>query len=247
MSLETPPDKEKKDAAFVTTRWGLVVAAGVQRDPGWAEAIRWLCEQYWFPIYAYARRHGKDPHEAEDLTQGFFAELLTRNTLAGANENRGTFRTFLLTSFNQFIRNQWNKEHRQKRSGDAVFVALHEVQAEAHFQNQFTDPSTPEHAFDRAWILSVIERVMTVLHKECDADGKDGRFAVLKDFLEAERADTSYAEAARLIHITVPALRMLIYRLRQRFREMMTHEIRQTVVSDSEVRPELSHLLKVLR
>ncbi len=246
MSLETPPDKEKKDAAFVTTRWSLVVAAGTQKDPGTEEAIRWLCDHYWFPIYAYARRHGKNPTDAEDLTQGFFTELLTRNTLAHADENRGTFRTFLLISFNQFIRNHWVREHRQKRSGDAVFVALHEVQAEARFQNQFIDPSTPEHAFDRAWILSVIERVMTVLHKECDADGKDGHFAVLKDFLETERTNTTYAEAARLIHTTVPALRMLIYRLRQRFREMMIHEIRQTVVSDSDVRAEMSHLLKVL-
>jgi RNA polymerase sigma-70 factor (ECF subfamily) len=247
VSLDTPLEKEKKDAAFVTTRWTMVMAAGRQKAPGSQEAIRWLCEQYWFPIYAYARRHGKNPHEAEDLAQGFFEELLTKNTVVHANENRGSFRTFLLMSFDQFIRNLWNREHRAKRGGEAVFIALHEAEAEARFLNQFTDPSTPEHAFDRAWILSVIERVMKVLQSECDADGKTGHFHVLKDFLEAERADTTYAEAARNIHITVPALRMLIYRLRQRFREMMTHEIRQTVVLDSEVRPELDHLLKVLR
>ncbi len=222
------------------------MAAAKQKAPGSVEAIRWLCEQYWFPIYTYARRHGKKPHEAEDLAQGFFAELLTKNTIANADENRGSFRTFLLMSFSQFMRDTWNREHRIKRGGNVAFVALDEAEAEERFQNQFADPSTPEHAFDRAWILSVIERVMKILQKECDADGKTGHFQVLKDFLEVERADTSYAEAAMRIHITVPALRMLIYRLRQRFREMMTQEIRQTVVSDAEVRPELDHLLRVL-
>lgn len=247
MRVEIPPDSERREAAFITTRWSIVVAAGRRRSVDSAAAIRWLCEQYWFPIYAYARQRGRSPHEAEDLAQGFFEEMLSENTVAAADADRGSFRTFLLLRFDQFMGDAWKKENTIKRGGELEFIALHEVEAETRFQNQFADHSSPEHAFDRAWILSVMARVKAVLREECEAGGKVGRYRVLKDFLEAEGSESTYAEAARRLQITVPALRMLIFRLRERFREMLTREIRQTVVTEEEVRSELAHLLRVLR
>ncbi len=244
--LQIPPDSGRRQAAFITTRWSVVLAAGRRRSANSAEALRWLCEQYWFPIYTYARQRGRSPHEAEDLAQGFFAEMLSENMVAAANADRGSFRTFLLLRFDQFIGDAWKRDNSIKRGGKLEFIALHEVEAENRFQNQFADHSTPEHAFDRAWILSVMARVKAVLREECEAGGKVGRYSVLKDFLEAEGSENSYAEAARSLQITVPALRMLIFRLRERFREMMMREIRQTVVTEAEVRPELAHLLSVL-
>ena len=221
-----------------------MIAAGKRRSPDSAEAMRWLCEQYWFPIYAYARQRGKDPHEAQDLAQGFFAEMLTDNAIAAADENQGSFRKFLVMRFSFFMGDVWKKDNCIKRGRGAKFFTLEE--AEERFLTQLIDPRSAEHAYDRAWILAVIERVMLVLQVECDADGKTGRFKVLKKFLEVERNDATYAEVAAKIRITVPALRMITYRLRQRFREMITQEVRQIVLTENEVRPELSHLLKAL-
>jgi DNA-directed RNA polymerase specialized sigma24 family protein len=229
---------------FATTRWSVVIAAQDRRSA--QEALNWLCERYWFPLYAAARGRGASPHDAEDLVQGFFADLLGRNALAAADAARGRFRAFLLTSFSHFVSDQRRAAESQKRGGGRTFVPIDEAVAEARYQREFAENWTPEHDFDRAWALTLIDRALEHLRAECEAQGDLARFDVAQSFLTGDRADASLADAAARLGLSLPAIKSLIHRMRQRFRATILDEIRQTVATEEEVATEQQHLIAAL-
>src|SRR6266478_1720561 len=94
---------------FATTHWSVVLAAGHSSVPGAQEALEALCRAYWYPLYAYVRRQGQSPHDAQDLTQEFFARFLEKKYLRLADPDRGKFRAFLLKSLKHFLVNEWEK------------------------------------------------------------------------------------------------------------------------------------------
>jgi RNA polymerase sigma factor (sigma-70 family) len=231
---------------FTTTRWSVVLAARDGKAGESEGALAWLCERYWFPLYAYARHRGYRPPEAEDLVQGFFVRVLERQIFSELRAERGRFRAFLLACFHHFMASEWAKNKAQKRGGGVVAVPLDEAEAEERYRRDFTAPGNPERDFDRAWALTLLDRVFSSLRLECEAEGKGGRFAVIQPFLQSEREGRSYEDAAAELQMTPTALRVTVFRLRQRFREMLVDEIRQTVANADDVAAELRHLFTAL-
>lgn len=223
----------------------MVIAARGNDTPASHDALSWLCEKYWFPLYTFARSRGTDPHQAQDLVQGFFEHILSTPFLEAAQAGRCQFRAFLLVSFQNWTTSERIRQNRLKRGGAAFHISI-ESDAEMRFQREFADPRTPEHDYDRAWALTLIDRVMNALREECEHGQRGGRFELLKPFLVGERGEAPVEEVAVKLEMTVSAVRVTLHRLRVRFRELLTSEIRQTVESAEDVRSELVHLFSVL-
>jgi RNA polymerase sigma-70 factor (ECF subfamily) len=232
--------------AFTATRWSLVLSAGRPEAEDIEAALKWLCERYWFPIFAYVRGRGHQPAEAEDLVQAFFAWLLDKNVVARADIERGRFRSFLLGCLNNFLAQEWKKEHSQKRGGGATLISLDDARAEERLQSELVAARNPALDYDRAWALTLIDRVLEQLRAECEDDGHAGRFETLQSFLHGERGEISLNEAATSLGLSLAAVKSVIHRLRQRFRGLLFAEVRETVASDEEVPAELQQLLAAL-
>ncbi len=237
---------EARRPAFVTTHWSVVVAAGGGGGAQAQEALARLCETYWYPLYAYVRRRGYSPEDAQDMTQEFFARLLARNWVGSADPQKGRFRTFLLTAMSRFLANEWDKVRSLKRGGALRFVSLDWAGAETRYGTELADPSTPEQAFERRWALTLLDEVLDQLEVEYGAQGKAELFAALKPCLVGDSATLSYQELAHSLRLSEGGVRVAVHRLRQRYRELLRCEIANTVVSADEVDAEMRHLFNVL-
>jgi RNA polymerase sigma-70 factor (ECF subfamily) len=229
--------------AFPTTRWTLVVAAARDSNDSGRPALAELCERYWPPLYAYARRDGHAVDEAQDLTQAFFAKFLEKEYVRAADPARGKFRSFILSSFRHFMSNERDRERTQKRGGGQRLLSLEFESAEASYRLEPPDTLTPEGLFERRWALELIDRVTRQLAAERERAGDAATFEHLKDFLIGDREDGKYADAARALGTTDGALRVAVHRLRRRFRDLLRAEIAATVAEDSEIDGEIRHLI----
>lgn len=230
---------------FRTTLWGVVRIAGGASGDAADAAVEQLCRIYWYPIYAYARRGGHPPAEAEDLTQEFFGHLLRKNFFGRANAEAGRFRSFLLTSFKNFAAQARIREQARKRGGDAVLISFDAQDAEARYRLEPPDIRSADRLFDRRWAVTLIERVMQQLEAEMQLMGKGAQFERLQHFLPGDRAH-SYAEASRDLGLSEAALRVAVHRLRQRCRELFRAELAQTVAAGEDFEAELRYVLQVL-
>ena len=224
---------------FVTTHWSAVARAGCVDSLSAREALGELCQTYWYPLYCFIRRQGRTPHEAEDLTQGFFARLLAKNFVSDARQERGKFRSFLLAALKGFLANEWDRQHAQKRGGFRTAVEIDQAMAEARLDAELKQELTPETLFERQWALMMLERTMAQLHEEYVATGRAKLFEHLSAGLAQEPAAVSYAEMARELRLTEAAVKQASYRLRARYREILRGEIAKTVSSPREIDGEL--------
>ena len=243
-----PPSSEAgpRDAAFVTTHWSVVLAARRSDTTRAQAALARLCQTYWYPLYAYVRRRGYGPHDAQDLTQEFFARLLAQNWLAQADRERGRFRTFLLTALSHFLANEWDKARAQKRGGAVEFVPLQLDNAETRYGQESADPVTPEQCFERRWALALLDEVLNRLRQEQVAAGAGALFDTLKPCLAGTRQAQPYAALALELGMTEGAVKVAVHRLRHRYRQLLREEIANTVTSTQEVDEEMHHLFAVL-
>lgn len=232
--------------AFPDTRWSVVLRARADRagGAGAERALADLCTAYWYPLYAYARRCGQSPHDAEDLTQGFFGRLLERDLFAKADPARGRLRSFLLGSFKLFMSEEWHQANRQKRGGGQVPVPIDQVQAEEIYRGAGADRLSPEVLFERAWLNSLLEGALNQLEREQRQRGKEALFHRLQDFLAWDRGEQRINELARELGLSPGALRVTIFRLRQRFRELLEQQVADTVATPAEAAKELQELLR---
>ena len=236
-------NQAREAAQFLPTRWSMVLAAG--RDTTGAQpALAKLCETYWYPLYAFVRRQGHSAHDAQDLTQEFFARLLGKCWLEGVDRERGRFRSFLLAAMKHFLANEWDRAHALKRGGKAPLLHLDDVEAEARYRLEPSDTRSPEHLFERRWALTLLDQVLTRLRKECADAGKLAQFDALKFSLMGEQV--AYAEVARELALPPGAVKVAVHRLRRRYRDLIRAEIAQTVESPSEIADELRHLFAAL-
>lgn len=203
---------------------------------------------YWYPLYAFARRCGRAPEDAEDLTQGFFARLLERDLFAKADPARGRLRSFLLGTFKNFMSEEWRQAHRQKRGSGRVLIPIHEVREEEIEQgNGASYPAAdPEVLFDRIWFDVLLKHALDELEKEYDQRGRLAVFQRLKEFLAWNRKDARLAEVARDLGLSPGAVRVTILRMRGRFRELIKRQITETVGTAAEAVAEMEHLRRVL-
>ncbi|MCY2930891.1 MAG: sigma-70 family RNA polymerase sigma factor [Planctomycetota bacterium] len=234
-------------AAFAPTQWALIVAAaGDRRQTLTRKALEALAQAYWFPLYAFVRRQGEGPAQAEDLVQDFFAALIEKEYLAQADRARGKFRSFLLAAMKHFLSKQRDRARAIKRGGGRRLVEMDALEAEARYAVEPADRQTPERLFDRRWAMAVLELVLGRLGREYAAGGKGELYAAIQPSLTggAEALDTQ--RAARELKMTPGALRVAVHRLRRRYRDLLKAEIAQTVDSPARVEEEISYLLKCL-
>lgn len=212
------------------------------------EALAALCQVYWFPLYAYARLKCQTVQEAQDLTQEFFLRLVEKNSLTGADQERGRFRWYLLGAFKHFLANEWQKAKAQKRGGRLTIMSLDLDTAERRFSNEPVDELTPERAFERQWALTFLDRVVGLLREEYASRGKADLFDQLKSFLLSDQNNSAdYAQAAEELDMTAGAVKVAATRLRERFRRLFRTEVEHTVATQDDVRDEGMRLLEALR
>jgi RNA polymerase sigma-70 factor (ECF subfamily) len=243
---ESPGRPASAGAPFLTTRWSLVLAAGRAAEPSSRRALAELCETYWYPLYAYVRRHGHRPEDAQDLTQAFFARLLERNDFGAADPARGRFRAFLLGSMRHFLANEWDRLRAEKRGGGRVPLSLDFQAADERFGAEASADLSPERAFDRSWALAVLERVLDQLGREHEARGRGRVFGVLRETLVAGSPGTPYRELAQRLGLSAGAVKVAVHRLRHAFRDALRREIAQTVAGPAQLEVELEALIEAL-
>jgi len=231
---------------FVTTRWTVVLSAQDKDAPQSSEALESLCRIYWHPLYAYARRLGHAPADAQDLTQEFFARLLEKQWLAAADREKGRFRTFLLVALKRFLANEWDRAHRQKRGGYATHLPLDTAVAEARYLTDLAKKLPADRVYERRWALTLLEQTMNRLRAEFSQAGKAAEFERLKVFLTADKSAIACADVARELGMSEGAARVAAHRLRRRFREVFREEVAHTVASAEDVDEEFRHLLEAL-
>lgn len=230
---------------FPTTSWSLVVAAGNPVDPNCRDALLRLCECYWYPVYAYVRRRDYPEQDAQDLTQDFFVRILEGRYLDRAEPNRGRFRSFLLNSCKFFLGDQVDRARAQKRGAGAI-LPFEVASGEQRYQFEPLDNKTPEHIFERGWAIVLIDRVVSCLRDEFVKHGSLDDFEKLKVFLLGQ-AEIPYSELARDMGTTEGRLKVVIYRLRKRYRILFLREIAETVADPAEVDSEIRFLFAALR
>jgi len=231
---------------FTATHWSVVLAAGSSSSPDSQAALEKLCQTYWYPLYAYVRRCGRSPQDAQDLTQEFFARLLAKNYLSHADRDRGKFRNFLLTSLKRFLVNEWEKARAQRRGGGQPVLSWDAAASETRYCAEPADNSTPEKAFEKRWALTLLEQVLARLRDDFSASGKAEQFERLKILLWGEKGAPAYAEIAAKLGLSEGALKVAVHRLRQRYRELLREEVAHTVASPAEVDEEIRHLITII-
>ncbi len=236
--------REPAGGQFPVTHWSLVLRAGQRTEPGAAEALEQLCRAYWFPLYAFARRGGATPEAAQDVTQEFFSRLLTKNYLQTADPERGRFRSFLLMSFKHMLANERRDAARQKRGGDALLFSLDALHPEERYGVEPAHELTPERLFERQWAEALLARTLDRL--EAEYADRAMRFAELKVFLVGPKGSAPYAQVATRLGVSEGALKLVVYRMRQRYAEIFRDEVAQTVEHPPEVEDEIRHVFAVL-
>jgi RNA polymerase sigma-70 factor (ECF subfamily) len=224
----------------------MVLSAAGASNPQAPRALEELCEAYWFPLYAFVRRHGFSPQDAEDLTQDFFARILDKEMLAGVGPEKGRFRTFLLVCLKRFMVNERERLGAAKRGGGRKPLSLNADEAERQYALVPSTSATPEQAFQRRWAMTLLEHALQKLADEFATRGKEKLFNYLKVYLAADQAAPTYAEMAGRMGITEAAVKVAVHRLRGRFRVLLEEEIASTLENPDELNSEIDFLMDVL-
>lgn len=244
--MDAPQPRLEASPVFATTHWSVVLRAGADASAEADAALARLCQTYWYPVYAWFRGQGRPPPEAEDLTQGFFADLLRRGDLARVHPAKGRFRSFLLASARNYLINERDHASRLKRGGGKEILSFDELPAEQWYQGEPRDDASPDRLFDRRWAETLLEEVLAALAADYEGLKQGERFAVLKDFVLGDPGELSYAEAGTRLGMSESAVTSAVHRMRGRFRELLRREVAHSVEHPADVEAELRDLLRAL-
>lgn len=245
--MESPAEHARTAASFNTTHWTIVLACRDQDDSRAAEqALANLYQTYRYPLYAYIRRCGYSEYDAEDLVQGFYAHIHEKHALAKADRQRGKFRTFLLSSLQNFLANENERSRAQKRGGGRELIRLDAEDAKERYQLEQIHSVTPEKIFEMRWAHALLDQTLAGLRADFAARGKQRLFDGLQTFLTAESGETSYQKAADNLGLPLSAVKTSVHRLRLDYRTRLREEIGRTVSCPEEIDEELLYLRKVL-
>jgi RNA polymerase sigma-70 factor (ECF subfamily) len=242
---ENPLQHPPHSGAFFTTRWTLVMRARSDAPEARA-ALGELCEAYWAPVFHFLRREGRDEDTSRELAQAFIERLLTtRGAIAGADPDKGRFRSYLLGALKHFLADLRRRDSRLKRGGDATIESL-DADPPAGLERADVSFTVPDTYFDRQWALALIERALESVRAGFEQAGKLPQFETFKPWLVGDCDSLSQSDVARSLGMTGGAVKVAIHRLREQFRKAVCHEIRQTVTSPEEETEELRYLIEVL-
>jgi RNA polymerase sigma factor (sigma-70 family) len=230
---------------FATTHWSVVLAAANEATPGAGAALERLCCTYWYPLYAYVRRQGYRPADAQDLTQGFFAQLLAHNSLANVAPNKGRFRSFLLAAMRHFLSDQRERAQTVKRGGGAEILSLDAQAAEERYRLEPVDRLDAEKIYERRWAMTIVEQALAQLRKEAAAAGNTELFERLRRFVAGE-SESTWGETAAELGLSEGAMKAAVHRLRQRYRVLLREEIAYTLADPAEIGEEVRYLIRVI-
>jgi RNA polymerase sigma factor (sigma-70 family) len=231
---------------FPSTHWSVVLATHADNPARARDALEKLCAVYWYPLYAFLRRRGHQPADAEDLVQGFIAHLLERQFFQSADPEKGRFRSYLLASLNHFVADVADRAGRLKRGAGRPLLALDAVMAERRYALEPADSCDPERLYERRWALTLLDTVLQRLEAEAAENGSTSLFRRIKGVLQGDRKGTPYAQLAAQLGMSEAALTMTVHRLRRRYRELVREEIIRTVSCPVEIEEEMRHLFQVL-
>ncbi len=231
---------------FLTTQWSKVLAAAEGASPDSAEALADLCRVYWYPLYAFVRRGGHSAHEAEDLTQEFFARLMERDWLKGVGPEKGRFRSFLVVCLRRFLANQWDASRAEKRGGGRPALSIDFREADDRYRLEPAHEMTADRIFERRWILTLLEQVLAALEDEFTQSGKKSLFDSLRVFLVVEHNAPPYAEVAGQLGISEGAVKTAVHRLRRRYRKLLRAEVAKTLADAGEVDEEIRRFFEAI-
>ena len=230
---------------FPKTRWSLVLQASEKNEQVAQRALSDLCEIYWQPIYVYIRGRGWSVEEAQDLTQGFFAHFLHQKSLQRADHGRGKLRAYLLGAVKNFLGSEYRKINAHKRGGKAQVLSLDHDEGELQLKNLTTTGRTPEELFDQTWVRAQISIVVEQLEGDYHKAGRQQVFEAIRPNLMSESELKPQRVLARELGVSLAAIKVEIFRLRQRFRQLLEREIEQTLDEEEEVAEEVKYLLAI--
>lgn len=206
-----------------------------------------LCRACWYPIYAFVRRQGYSPEDAQDLAQGFFEHVLENNVLAHADPERGRFRSFLLGALRHFVSNEARKHRTEKRGGRVTFVSLDsDDEDEVRFDREIAHQDSPEKLFERNWAENLLQRAVKALEADYEAAGKAHLFRALQPYLAGSANPNSYEELAKQLGMSTGTIAVSVFRMRKRYGDLLRHEIAQTVEDPADVEQEIRLLLEAV-
>lgn len=241
---DSPTVSERSDH-FPQTRWSLVLTASLEEEPVARRALGELCVMYWMPVYSYIRGRGWKAEEAEDLTQQFFLKFLERKGIEAADEGRGKLRAFLLGSVKNFLADEMRRKMAHKRGGGSEVLSINHEDGERVLAEMAVEEETPEVLYERAWVRALIDEVTGKLEEQYEERGKGKEFAALKPSLLSEEDALTQRELGWELGMSLAAVKVSVFRLRQRFREMLEKEIAQTMEDGGEVSEEVAWLMGI--
>jgi DNA-directed RNA polymerase specialized sigma24 family protein len=231
---------------FATTQWSVVLSAS-QGDPASkAQALEKLCQTYWYPLYVYVRRRGSGEHDAQDLVQGFFAQILHNQALERVSQERGKFRSFLLASLNYYLADQRDRASAQRRGGGRPLISIDAQDAEERYRCEPVDADSPDRAYERRWALTLLDKTLTRLEAEFVAADKRRQFDRLSGFLIEGVGDGTLAEAAADLGQNIEATKKAVQRMRHRYHALFLEEVQNTVSTPADLEEELRHLCRMM-
>ena len=243
---ENTPHTHDPPRWFLTTHWSVVLAAKQGNSSEATAALEKLCRAYWYPLYAFLRREGRNPHDAQDLVQEFFARLLHGNFLKNVGQQKGKFRSFLLASLRHFLFDEWDKAKAEKRGGGQILFSLDDEDAEQRFRLEPNEGGSAEQIFEQRWALALLSQALSRLREEFVAAKKTGEFDELKTFLSNPTTAGAYDASAVKLGVPADAIAVKVHRLRHRYGELIRAEIAQTVATPAEIDEELQHLFNAI-
>jgi RNA polymerase sigma factor (sigma-70 family) len=227
---------------FETTCWSVVLSARDGGSTEAGEALAALCATYWYPLYAFVRRKGHDPETAQDLVQGFFTRLLEKGDLAGVQQEKGKFRSFLMAACTHFLTNQADRDRAKKRGGGRSPISIDRLAAEGRYGREPAHTLTAERLFERQWALALLDNVLEALTAEMSRAGKARQFEALRPALRGSAERVPYGEIAAALGVSEEAARAAAHRLRRRYRELLCAEVTRTLDDPSELDAEIRSL-----
>ena len=238
-------DTDSEPEAFPLTRWSLITQSRSDTEREVALAVEELCQRYWFPIYAFIRRKGFSREKAEDITQGFFHKMLSKDTFQQARQEKGKLRTYLLKILQNHLADDYRMEKALKRGGGANIVSIDEEEANGRYLMEAETQLDPAALFERMWARELLELAISRTRDEYSKRGKGKAFELLRDYLGWNSSEVPYREVASTMGVAESTVRVNIFRLRQRFRSNLESEIAETVSDREEIEPEISFLMQL--